>query len=311
MKKALPIVLAAGLAFGAMPYEPAAAASSGWTNNELKPGQIGRVTAIQDISVYEKSGTSFKAVSSLKKGQVSRVYTNRNGLFGIGGGKFVKADGSVAYETPSKSRYEAVNGIKSIKITAKDAPVEYPQMIGMNNKNAEQSINAVILRQANQHVENYKKAKLQEEKNKQQWEKDGKPYPWKPYEYKASYEIHFNKNHLLSVVVYEYQYMGGAHGMTVAKTLNFNSLNGSRFDLTTVIKNKTSVVKNYAAADLRNQSNRNQTAIFPDALKEIVIDSNREWTFHNKGLKLIFQEYEVGPYSSGMPEVIVPMSVYQ
>ncbi|AZB44133.1 DUF3298/DUF4163 domain-containing protein [Bacillus sp. FJAT-42376] len=310
MKKAWLALLALGIAFGAMPHEPALAAAS-WSGSELKPGQIGRVTALTDTSIYTKEGSAYKKISTLKQNHVSRVYTNRGGWFGIGGGKYVQSDRTVKYETPSRSRYEAVNGIKSIRMREGSAPVEYPQMIGMTNREAEKAINQELKNQAGKSAVQYKAFKEKEEKDKEQWEKDGKPYKWVPYEYKSTYEIHFNKNHLLSIVFYEYQYLGGAHGTTFAKTLNFNTLNGTPFQLTKVIHDKIAKLKNYAAADLRNQANKQQTAIFEDALKDITINNSRTWTFHSKGIKLIFQQYEVGPYASGMPEVTVPISVYQ
>ena len=40
-------------------------------------------------------------------------------------------------------------------------------------------------------------------------------------------------------------------------------------------------------------------------------DKNRLWAFDHAGIKLIFKEYEVAAYAAGMPEVFIPVQVYQ
>ncbi|MFY4773611.1 DUF3298 and DUF4163 domain-containing protein [Metabacillus sp. RGM 3146] len=310
MKKTMAVLLAAGVVFGAAPHQTVLASST-WGSGELKKGQIGKVTALADAAIYTKSGSSWSQVYKMKKGQVSRVYTNRDGFYGLGGGKFVKSSSAVKYETPSKSRYEALNGVKVVKHQFKDAPITYAQVTGAANPEAEKKINAFLYKEAEKDYAFYLKFKQTEEQDKKQWEKDGKPYEWRPYEYEGTFEIHFNQNHLLSVVNYSYQYMGGAHGMTAANALNFNTLNGSQFQLSDVIHNKFKTVQQYVVTDLKNQHDKKQNGIELSALKTVRITNNSTWTFDRKGIKIIFGEYEVAPYAAGMPVSIVPMSVYQ
>ncbi|MCD7035528.1 DUF3298 and DUF4163 domain-containing protein [Metabacillus sp. GX 13764] len=306
MKKTAAIILAAGLALGAAQV-PVHAASS-WGSHELKKGQIGRVTALQNTDIYVKSGSQWKKFSVMKKGQTSRVYTNRSGSYGIGGGKFVKSSAAVKYETPSKSRYEAVNGLKIEKVSYPNAPISYFKVSGAANASAEKKINETLKKEADRLYAAYTDLKKKEAEDKKQWEKDGKNYPWRPYEFEGTAEVKFNKNHLLSVVTYGYEYFGGAHGMTGAHSLNFNTLTGKQFQLSDVIHSKFKTVSAYVLKDLKNH--QEEKGIDP-GLKKVDIKNSSTWVFTDKGIKIIFGQYEVGPYASGMPESTVPMSVYQ
>lgn len=79
-----------------------------WGKTELKLGQIGKVTIVTETELVKlESDGSLSIVRVLKIGEEFRVYSyksNHGGLYGVGGGSFVRADGHVKYETPSKSK---------------------------------------------------------------------------------------------------------------------------------------------------------------------------------------------------------------
>ncbi|WP_313893839.1 excalibur calcium-binding domain-containing protein [Psychrobacillus sp.] len=84
-----------------------------WGKTELKQGQLGKITILSNTSLLDKNS---KVVRTLKKGEEYRVYSyksNDDGLFGIGGGLFVQKNGTVKYETPSKSKLELLNSVNN------------------------------------------------------------------------------------------------------------------------------------------------------------------------------------------------------
>ncbi|MER2261151.1 MAG: VCBS domain-containing protein [Psychrobacillus sp.] len=87
-----------------------------WGKTELKVGQIGKVTVQTDTTLWKlEADQSLTKVRSLKKGEEYRVYryvSAHNGLYGVGGGNFVKKDISIKYETPSKAKLRLLKGDK-------------------------------------------------------------------------------------------------------------------------------------------------------------------------------------------------------
>lgn len=94
--------------------------------------------------------------------------------------------------------------------------------------------------------------------------------------------------------------------------MNVGANTGNIINLSKVIKGKTKIVRNYVFKDLLNQQKRGQESLLIDSVNEVTInDTGRPWVFNSKGIKLFFHEYEVAPYSSGNPGVVVPETVYK
>ena len=79
-----------------------------WGKTELKLGQIGKVTILEDTYLMKiENDGSLSTIRTLKKGEEYRVYSykgQQNGLYGLGGGSFVQKSSAVRYETPSKAK---------------------------------------------------------------------------------------------------------------------------------------------------------------------------------------------------------------
>lgn len=115
-KVSLPILLTLGLLI-TIPINTAAVTKVMWGKTELKIGQIGKVTILQDTSLVKiESNGSLTIVRMLKKGDEFRVYSYKGhdeGLYGVGASSFVqKNTAKVKYQTPSKAKLALVSGIK-------------------------------------------------------------------------------------------------------------------------------------------------------------------------------------------------------
>jgi hypothetical protein len=78
-----------------------------WDNSILIQGQIGRVTILQDTALYKYEKGKLMTIKTLRKGNIYRVYSYKDqngGVYGLGGGAFVKKSSSIKYETPSKTK---------------------------------------------------------------------------------------------------------------------------------------------------------------------------------------------------------------
>lgn len=295
MKKWITSVVVCFLFMFASPFYNEALAKVLWDGMELKKGQIGKATIIKPTELYKLNGTTKKVVRKLNPGEVYRIYTFLPGKLGLGGGYFIDRDNRVKYQTPSKEKLQAL-GVKIIKRTYKDT-FDYPQVTGLISKSAQDKINETLAK----HVRASYNAYMELERTEQEHR-----------EYKMSYEVKYNENNLLSILIYDYMYTGGAHGMSTVTAYNFNVLTGQRLYLSDVAKSQSALnkIKKYAITDLTNRANRGE-AIFTEELSGIEINSQRPFYFTANGIVIKFYEYEVAPYAAGMPEVKVPYSVFK
>ena len=110
-------------------HSASAATKVMWGKTELKMGQIGKITILKQTELVKlESNGSLSIVRTLKKGEEFRVYNYKSqhgGLYGVGGGNYVKKDDRVKYETPSKSKMaqleEAINNPAPV-VTAPTTP---------------------------------------------------------------------------------------------------------------------------------------------------------------------------------------------
>ncbi|WMJ16493.1 Ig-like domain-containing protein [Geobacillus proteiniphilus] len=112
--KIKPIIYAFMLALGfsfLFPLADNVEAKVIWGKIELKQGMIGKVTILKDTDLYRIIGNKLHVVRKAKKGQEFGVYSYKKdfgGLYGLGGGIYVKKSSSIKYETPSKAKLAQV-----------------------------------------------------------------------------------------------------------------------------------------------------------------------------------------------------------
>lgn len=197
-----------------------------------------------------------------------------------------------------------VQKAKIYAVKLKNSPIKYPQVRGLSNKNAELKINATL--QQGAQLANQHRIKLfaDEKEAKKNW--DASQGPWRAYEYVFTYKVPFNDSGKLSVIYNEYSYTGGAHGMTIGTTYNFDTMTGNIIPLSKLIKGKEKSIQDYTYQQLQKKYSGYILIKSPNEI--ILNDKNRLWVFDKVGIKLIFNEYEVAAYVAGMPEIVVPFS---
>lgn len=171
--------------------------------------------------------------------------------------------------------------------------VEYPQISGLKNKEAEKKINTLLQSKAVTFVE--KAIKEAEE---------SQPSPnGSPYEYLGNYTVTFNRNGLLSILEQTYSYTGGAHGNSIREGLTFCLKDGKLLTLDEVLKenpNYRNIVDPAIAAKLK------QTEGYFGGFE--TIGNNANYYLKDDGVVIFFQLYDYLPYVYGFPEFYFPFS---
>ncbi|WP_165571545.1 DUF4073 domain-containing protein [Cytobacillus praedii] len=70
-----------------------------WKGLELRPGQIGKVTVLQDTVVWEKINKTKKLPRILKKGEQYRVYRYVPGMYDLGNGEYVVQNEQIQFQS--------------------------------------------------------------------------------------------------------------------------------------------------------------------------------------------------------------------
>ncbi|MER2170366.1 MAG: excalibur calcium-binding domain-containing protein [Psychrobacillus psychrodurans] len=99
-----------------------------WGKTELKLGQIGKATVLEDASLVKLEGNgSLSTIRKLKKGEEYRVYSFKgaqSGLYGVGGGAYIQKGDKIKYETPSKSKLALLENVQKSPDSQKPSQTE-------------------------------------------------------------------------------------------------------------------------------------------------------------------------------------------
>jgi len=142
---------------------------------------------------------------------------------------------------------------------------------------------------------------------------DSEMGPDNQYEWKSVYKTTYNRVPVISMYMDNYQYTGGAHGLTVRKSLNWHvpeerSIKLEEFFPDTV--GYETILKNEILRQISKREKENPGTYF-DNYGELVNQNFKPENFYidsdKKALVIYFQQYEISPYSTGIPEFIIPI----
>ncbi|QDY85058.1 DUF4163 domain-containing protein [Paenibacillus polymyxa] len=167
--------------------------------------------------------------------------------------------------------------------------IKYPQISGSQlNPEAQQAINNVLKKHAEGVLAAGKKMVA-----------EGGATTDRPYDFANDFAIAYNKDGILSVIMQDYSYTGGAHGMTARKGYTFSLADGKLLQLSDVLKANPNY-KKFLNADLKKKVDGLQGGEGFDKFKELAADQNFYVT--NSGVTIVFDLYEYAPYAYGIPE---------
>lgn len=166
--------------------------------------------------------------------------------------------------------------------------IEYPQVSGLSNASAQQKINAVLEKTTLQFA-----AEAKEEMQKRQEDE-------REYEYETQYLVTYNQNGVLSLVMDQYSYQGGAHGGTFRQGFTFSLKDGQQLQLDDLFganKDFRKTLNNKVGVALK--AHGGYLGGF-DGLK-----NDKQFYLKTGKAVLFFQQYEYTAYAAGIPEFAV------
>jgi hypothetical protein len=120
----------------------------------------------------------------------------------------------------------------------------------------------------------------------------------------ASYEIKNNQRGILSLSLINYAFSGGAHGLTLIRSLTFNTETGKLYRLKDLFKPDADYVARLSML-VEEQIRERDIPLLGEFSG---IRPDQDFYIADKSLVLYFQLYEITPYVYGFP--YFPISVY-
>jgi len=121
----------------------------------------------------------------------------------------------------------------------------------------------------------------------------------------ASYEVKTNERGVLSLSLNNYAFAGGAHGMTIIKSLTFDVSTGRIYSLADLFK-PGSDYQRVLSAIIEKQIKEREIPVINEFTG---IKPDQDYYIADKVLVVYFQLYELTPYAYGFPEF--PITMYQ
>nr|WP_218627909.1 DUF3298 and DUF4163 domain-containing protein [Sporosarcina sp. E16_8] len=167
----------------------------------------------------------------------------------------------------------------------KDVKVYYPVVTQLPNQNAQSTINHAIITTLNNILV-----------EQSFYDKD-------LVELLAYFELKNNQRGILSLNLIVYSYTGGAHGMTIIKSLTFDTKNGKQYELKDLFKKGSDYKKKLS--DIINRRIKDWNIDVLEPFKEI--RSDQDFYIADTSLVIYFQLYEITPYYWGFPYFPIPI----
>ena len=135
-------------------------------------------------------------------------------------------------------------------------------------------------------------------------------FPVRPFEALVTYKMTYNQDCTASLYFDQYLYTGGAHGNTVRYSDTWDLQNGKGIDIGEMFNSSINykayiimTINNQIAEQMKNGENK----YFDDYKKNVAQYLNlNSFYLAKKGIVIYFQQYEIAPYSSGIPEFTIP-----
>jgi hypothetical protein len=191
--------------------------------------------------------------------------------------------------------YERPATILTQKLTVpnQQADIDCPVVTGLNNLNAQQKINSDIVNMINRLVA-MQAAQL-----------IAQGYTILNLSITGQYEVKSNEKGVLSLIIINYTIASpAAHGLTIIKSLTFDTATGNNYLLGEEFKQSSNYVR--VLSDIIKAQIKARDIELLNGFDSIKPD--QDYYIADKALVVYFQQYEIAAYVYGLP--MFPISVY-
>ena len=135
-------------------------------------------------------------------------------------------------------------------------------------------------------------------------------FPIRLFEAYVDFFVTYNQNCAISLYFDQYEYAGGAHGLTLRYSDTWNLQKSKRIDLNELFPHKSNY-KEYII-DLINQqigieiANGNNP--YFENYSQLINENFKANSFYltKEGVAIYFQQYDIAPYATGLPTFVIP-----
>jgi hypothetical protein len=193
-------------------------------------------------------------------------------------------------------------------ITLLKYKIEYPQFSSLFYANSIRIVNNYYRNNALQY-QKYCETELFKMAVEQYKYDKANGYPIMVYEALQIFDVTYNNFCIISVYFDRYQFTGGAHGNTIRTSQTWNLQTTGRVNLNQLVT-CTKNPKIYVTAEIIRQISESDPSIYFDNYASLVVQTFNPNSFYCKpeGLVIYFQQYDIAPYATGIPEFILPYS---
>ncbi|SDS52068.1 Protein of unknown function [Paenibacillaceae bacterium GAS479] len=174
--------------------------------------------------------------------------------------------------------------------------IVYPVVSELANQDAEAAINNTLKAHAQKFLEASEK----------QLAKSGAPTEGAKYDFKLGYKMTYNRNGVISFLLTNYQYLGGAHGMGSQAGLTFSLKDGTVIKLSDLLKSNSNYnrdIKKSLQEQVKNGTESSGYSI--EQFKNLTKGSNAyldNYYLTNAGFTVFFETNAIAPAVVGNPE---------
>lgn len=135
-------------------------------------------------------------------------------------------------------------------------------------------------------------------------------FPFFEYEFLSGFTVTYDADCFVSLYTDQYLYTGGAHGTTQRTSETWDFSSGKRLSLSDFYPNSPSYQERILKNLQRQVSEREKRApytYFDDYASLLRSTFNPESFYMTpKGIVIYYQQYDIAPYSTGLPEFLLP-----
>lgn len=199
--------------------------------------------------------------------------------------------------------------ITTVAVTEKkpevDINLKIPVISGLPDKALETRLNAQFDKEARDQARKMHEMAVQHSK-----EAAASKIPFRPYAYYYNYSVSYNRNGLLSLTIQGYQYTGGAHGLTSRVSYTYDLVSSTRLGLADLFRPNVDY-KTPINAEISRSIALRPREFFEGKEGFNGIKPDQSFYLSNAGIVVCFGQYEIAPYSTGMPEFAFKASALQ
>ncbi len=135
-------------------------------------------------------------------------------------------------------------------------------------------------------------------------------FPIRQFEAFVDFTVTYNQNCMLSLYFDQYEYAGGAHGLTYRYSDTWNLSKSKRMDLVDFFPGRNQY-KKYLIETINKQiaaEVAKGNGMFFENYEKLVSENLKTNSFYlsEEGVVIYFQQYDIAPYAAGIPTFVIP-----